>query len=80
MTKFFSRLEMELHVVGVAFAVALPVLLDRLGYVDFSPLLHRFGVPDDITSLVVAMLPFVLAFLKPIVKASSADEMEDGTG
>ena len=59
---FLKRIRVRLMPLLGALVAALPVLLDQLGVIDLKPILSRF-VPADYASVVVGLLPFVLAFL-----------------
>jgi hypothetical protein len=61
-----ARIRVQWHAVYAACLTALPVLLDQLGVIDLKPVLQHF-LPEDTAALVVGLLPFVLAFLKPMV-------------
>ncbi|MFI4971134.1 MAG: hypothetical protein ACHP7H_00525 [Hyphomicrobiales bacterium] len=63
---FWARLEVHWHAVYIALLTALPVLLDRLGYIDLTPVLQHV-LPADYVPLVIGVMPFVLAFLKPLI-------------
>lgn len=66
MNDFISRLRVHWHAVAAALLTALPVLLDQLGVIDLKPILAHF-MPLEFAELVVGLLPFVLAFLKPLI-------------
>lgn len=69
------RLEVHWHVVAAAFVTAVPVLMNQLGYIDLQPILERFLSPE-LADLVVAVLPFVLAFLKPMIHVAEEESEE----
>lgn len=62
----WARVTVRWHVVLTAFIAALPEILNYLGIIDLRPLLAHF-LPDNYVDLIVGALPFVLAFLKPLV-------------
>jgi hypothetical protein len=62
-----GRVRIRFHALLGALVCALPILLDQLAIIDLHPLLGRVGVPEDLQSLVIGLLPFVLAFLKPLI-------------
>ena len=72
----WARLTVHWHVALAALIAALPSILDWLGVVDLRPILVHLCVPDNVAALIVNVLPFVLAFLKPmlIVEPASEDE------
>lgn len=63
---FWDRVTVQWHVVAAAFIAALPAILDHLGWIDLTPILSTF-LPENLVTLVVGILPFVLAFLKPML-------------
>lgn len=66
MTTFLARLRVRLGALAAALITALPVLLDQLGVIDLKPILAHV-LPEEWAGLLVGLLPFVLAFLKPLV-------------
>jgi hypothetical protein len=66
MTDFFARLKVRWQAVLAALLTALPVLLDQLGVIDLKPIFANF-MPSEYAGLIVGLLPFVLAFLKPLI-------------
>jgi len=65
----WTRFEVHWHAVAAAFVTAVPVLLDQLGVIDLKPILQHFMAPET-AALVVGLMPFVLAFLKPMFKVT----------
>ena len=63
----WARLQVHWHVVLAALIAALPSILDYLGVIDPLPILIHLGVPENYANLVVKTLPFVLAFLRPML-------------
>ena len=63
---------MRWHVVVAVALAALPEALNYLGVVDLKPILAQF-LPEHTTTLIAGLLPFVLAFLKPLVIVSAKD-------
>lgn len=72
----WARLEVHWHAVAVAFVTAVPVLLDRLGYIDLKPVLSHFLSPD-MADLVVGLMPFILLFMKNVFKIHPHPEEDD---
>lgn len=70
------RLEVHWHVIAVAFVTAVPVLMDQLGYIDLQPILEHFLSPEW-ASLIVGLLPFALAFLKPMIHFPVEEDHEE---
>jgi hypothetical protein len=66
MTDFFTRLKVRWQAVLAALLTALPVLLDQLGVIDLKPIFAHF-MPAEYAGLIMGLLPFVLAFLKPLI-------------
>lgn len=69
-----GRVRISIHALLGALVGALPILLDQLGIIDLHPLLGRIGVPEDLQGIVVGLLPFVLAFLKPLIHIEDRDQ------
>jgi hypothetical protein len=63
---FLGRLRVRWHAVAAAMCTAFPVLLDQLGIIDLKPVLLHF-TSEEYAALIVGLMPFVLAFLKPLV-------------
>lgn len=61
-----ARLRVHWHAVAVAILAALPVLLTQLDGVDLTPILSHI-IPAEYVPIVVALLPFVLAVMKPMI-------------
>ncbi len=66
----WARVTVHWHVVLAAFIAALPSILDYLGLIDLKPLLMGLGLKEGIVDFIVAALPFVLAFVKPLVSVA----------
>jgi hypothetical protein len=62
----WGRIEVSWHAFAAAMLTALPVLLDQLGVIDLKPILEHI-LPAEWAGLAVGLLPWVLAFLKPMV-------------
>ena len=69
-----ARVKVHWHVVLAALIAALPSILDWLGVVDLHPILMHLGASDSLATLIVNVLPFVLAFLKPMLVVAPEDE------
>jgi hypothetical protein len=63
---FLGRIRVRTAPLVAALVAALPVLLDQLGIIDFKPILTHFMAPEYAVAL-VGLMPFLLAFLKPLV-------------
>ena len=63
----WARVNVRWHVVLAALIAALPSILDYLGVIDLKPLLIGLGMKEGIVDFIVKALPFVLAFVKPLV-------------
>ena len=61
-----ARVRFRWHAFLAAFSVALPVLLDQLQVVDLKPLLGRYVSPE-LAAVLVALIPFYIAMLKPMI-------------
>jgi len=66
MKAFLSRLRVRFSALVAALLTALPVLLDQLGVIDLKPILSHF-MAEEWAALTVGLMPFVLAFLRPLV-------------
>jgi hypothetical protein len=64
---FWARLTVHWHVLLAALIAALPSFLDWLGVVDLKPILTQLGTSEDAAKLIVNLLPFVLAFVRPLI-------------
>jgi hypothetical protein len=73
MSDFLARLRVHWHAVAVAFTAALPILLDQLGVLDLKPMLSNFLAPEYV-SLIIALMPFMLAFVKPLVHVAPPED------
>ena len=69
----WARITVHWHVVLAALIAALPSILDYLGVVDLLPILIHLGVPENYASLIVKVLPFVLAFLRPMLTVDAVE-------
>jgi hypothetical protein len=68
-------MEVHWHAVYAMILTALPVLLDRLGYIDLQPIFEHFMSPEW-AALLVGCMPLVLAFLKPMVAVSAPEDTQ----
>jgi hypothetical protein len=64
---FLARVRLRWHALMVALVGALPVLLDQLQVIDLKPILHKFGLSDEVAALLIGLMPFYLAFIKPML-------------
>jgi hypothetical protein len=62
----WARVRVRWHAVAVAVIAALPTLLLYLEGIDLRPILAHF-LPENYVELIVALLPFVIAFMRPMV-------------
>jgi hypothetical protein len=67
MKAFLARLRVRWHAVAAALFTAFPVLLDQLGVINLKPILSHF-MAEEWAALTVGLMPFVLAFLRPLVQ------------
>lgn len=63
----WARVTVHWHVVLAALVAALPSILDYLGIIDLRPLLLGFGMDASLADLIVKVVPFLLAFLRPLL-------------
>lgn len=64
---FWGRVQIRWHVVSLAILAALPELLNWLGVIDLKPILAHLGLSDNVVSLIVAIMPFMLTFVKSAI-------------
>ena len=69
----WARVTVHWSVVAAAFVAALPAILDYLGIVDLKPLLLPF-MSEAKANFIVGILPFLLAFLRPLVALAPKDD------
>lgn len=72
----WARLQVHWSAVGLAFIAALPTMLDYLGVIDLKPILTGLGLSDATAELVTNVLPFVLAFVRPLVAVTPVTDEE----
>ncbi|WP_368508100.1 hypothetical protein [Bradyrhizobium lupini] len=66
LSDIWARLRVHWHAVAVAVIAALPVILTQLEGVDLTPLLSHI-IPAEYVPIVVSLLPFVLAIMRPMI-------------
>jgi hypothetical protein len=66
LSDIWARLRVRWHAVVLALAAVLPALLYHLEGIDVRPILAHF-LPENYVEIIVALLPFVLALLKPMI-------------
>jgi hypothetical protein len=69
----WDRVTIHWHVVAALLIAALPEILDYLGVVDLKPILSQF-LPENYVTLIISVLPFVLAFLRPMLVVTPAED------
>ncbi|MCP1937383.1 hypothetical protein J2R95_003178 [Bradyrhizobium japonicum] len=62
----YARLRVHWHAVAVAVVAALPTLLLYLEGIDLRPILAHV-LPANYVDLIVALLPFMLLVMKPLI-------------
>lgn len=70
----WARVRIRWHVLTLAFVAALPELLNWLGFIDLRPVLEHLGVPEGLAGLLVAVLPFLLVFVKKAFELEPEDD------
>jgi hypothetical protein len=73
MTNLLSRVRISWHAFLAALLTALPILLQQLQVVDLKPLLSHY-LGDDWAAVLVALMPFYIALLKPMVSVEPHEE------
>ncbi|MGY3589355.1 hypothetical protein [Bradyrhizobium sp. USDA 4350] len=66
LSDIWARLRVHWHAVAVAVIASLPVLLSQLEGIDLTPILAHI-IPAEYVPLVVTLLPFVLAVMRPMI-------------
>jgi hypothetical protein len=61
-----ARVRVSWHALVAALVTALPVLLDQLQVIDLKPLLLKYMSPEMV-AVVIGLMPFYLAFIKPLI-------------
>lgn len=69
----WARVTIHWHVVAALLIAALPDILDYLGVIDLKPILSHF-LPENTVTLIVGVLPFVLAFLRPMFAVTPKED------
>lgn len=67
----WARVTVHWHVVAATILAALPAILNYLGLVDLRPIFSQV-LPANYVDLIIGVLPFVLAFLRPLVAVEAA--------
>lgn len=75
-TDLWHRIEVHWHAVVLALIAATPSILDWLGVVDLKPILAHF-MPEHVADFIVAILPFVLAFVRPMIVVAASKPLEE---
>jgi hypothetical protein len=75
MTKLLSRISISWHAFIAAVLTALPILLQQLQVIDLKPLLSHY-LGDDWAAVLVALMPFYIALLKPMISVEPHDAEE----
>lgn len=71
----WARVTVQWTVVCAVFIAALPEVLNWLGIVDLKPILSQF-LPENTVTFIIGVLPFVLAFLRPLLAVSPHEDPE----
>jgi hypothetical protein len=66
LSDIWGRLKVHWHAVAVALIAALPVILQQLDGIDLRPILAQL-LPAQYVDLVIALLPFLLLVMKPML-------------
>jgi hypothetical protein len=67
----WARIEVRWHAIAILLLAAAPGILDWLGVIDLKPILMHF-VSESVADLIVGCLPFVLAFVRPMLAVTPA--------
>lgn len=71
----YRRLRIRWHAVAVAVAAVLPALLMYLEGIDLRPILAHV-LPENYVELIAALLPLVLAVMRPMVHLEAPEDDE----
>jgi hypothetical protein len=69
----WARLKIHWHALAVAGVAMLPTLLYQLEGIDLRPILSHF-LPEHYVELIIAMLPFVLLVMKPMLHLEEPED------
>jgi hypothetical protein len=73
LSDLWARLRVRWHAVAVALVAMVPTLLLYLDGVDLRPILAHV-LPANYVELIVALLPFVLAIMKPMIHLEEPED------
>jgi hypothetical protein len=62
----WARVRVRWHAVALALVAALPTLFLYIEGIDLRPILAHV-LPENYVDIIVALLPFVLAVMKPMI-------------
>lgn len=66
LSDIWARLKIHWHAVAVTVIAAAPAVLMQLEGIDLRPILAHV-LPENYVDIIVALLPFALAIMKPMV-------------
>jgi hypothetical protein len=72
----WARLKIHWHAVAVAVVAAIPAVLLQLEGVDLRPILSHV-LPEHYVDLIVTLLPFVLALMKPMIHLEDPKDLDE---
>jgi hypothetical protein len=72
----WARIEVRWHAIAILFLAAAPGILDWLGVIDLKPILMHV-MSEAAADLIVGCLPFVLAFVRPMLAVTPAAEPKE---
>jgi hypothetical protein len=67
------RIEVHWHALALTVVAMLPVLLEQLDGIDLHPILSHI-IPANDVDLVIALLPFLLAVMRPMIRMSDKED------
>jgi hypothetical protein len=67
----WDRIEVRWHAIAILLLAAAPGILDWLGVIDLKPILMHV-MPEAAADIIVGCLPFVLAFVRPMLDVTPA--------
>jgi hypothetical protein len=74
-----QRARFRWHAFIAALSISMPVLLTQLQVVDLKPIIQRFGISPEVAAIIVALIPFYIALLKPMVHFEDQNDCKEQT-
>jgi hypothetical protein len=68
LAEFRQRARFRWHSFIAALIGSLPILLQQLQVIDLKPILQHFGISPEVAALFVALMPFYISMLQPMIR------------